>query len=325
MALTFTELESITNDYFMADGKKAFDIYFNDSFLMDYFMKKKKGLWERPSGGRTIRVPLMYDGAEGDFYSRGEALSSDDRENVNAAFFGMKHAYGNATLYRTDELENAGEYAEVQIVTAKLLAAQKTPAKKVATSMYTAAVDSSKEITGLRSLNSSSTTVSYGNIAEADLVAADGSYPWKGNITTTTEAISLAVIRTLRSLAKTSSGPGGKPDVGVTTETLFNVVAGLLQTQQRFTEDTDTAKAGFQNIVFEGMIIAADDYAPSGYLFALNSKHIGFGIHSKGYFEPSPWADLLSAGQAARSMKIFWDGNLICNNRKAHAAHSNLS
>ena len=312
MALTFTELQSITNDYFAANGKKAIDIYFNDSFLMDMLMKKRKGLWERPNGGRNIRVPLMYDGAEGDFYTRGEALSSDDRENVNAAFFGLKHVYGNATLYRTDELENAGEYAEVQLATAKLEGAQKTASKKIATSLYTAATDSA-------------TTVAYGNIAEADLVAADGSYPWKGNITTTSEAISLAVIRTLRSLAKVSDGPGGKPDIGVTTETLFNVISGLLQTQQRFTQDTDTLKAGFQNLVFEGMIIAADDYATSGYLFALNSKHIGFGIHSAGYFARTPWADLLSAGQAARSMKIFWDGNLICNNRKAHIAHSNLS
>ena len=34
MALTFEELESVTNDYFMADDKKAVDIYFNTSFLL---------------------------------------------------------------------------------------------------------------------------------------------------------------------------------------------------------------------------------------------------------------------------------------------------
>jgi hypothetical protein len=27
----------------------------------------------------------------------------------------------------------------------------------------------------------------------------------------------------------------------------------------------------------------------------------------------------------AKSMKIFWDGNIVCSNRKAHIAHSNLS
>ena len=87
MALTYEELESITTDYFVADNKQAVDIYFNTSFLMDYFMKRQKGLWRRPPGGNLIRVPLMYDGAEGGFYSRSDSLSSDDRESLNAAYF----------------------------------------------------------------------------------------------------------------------------------------------------------------------------------------------------------------------------------------------
>lgn len=87
MALTYDELQAITNDYFAADGKKATDIYFDSSFALDYFMNKKKGLWQRPSGGDRIRVPLMYDGAEGGFYARSDTLSSDDRTNINAAYF----------------------------------------------------------------------------------------------------------------------------------------------------------------------------------------------------------------------------------------------
>jgi hypothetical protein len=39
----------------------------------------------------------------------------------------------------------------------------------------------------------------------------------------------------------------------------------------------------------------------------------------------TPWANLQSADVMGRSMKILWDGNWICNNRKAHKAHSNLS
>jgi len=64
MSLTYAELESITNDFFMADNGKAVDIYFDSSFLLNYLMKQKKGLWERPNGGNKIRVPLEYDGQE---------------------------------------------------------------------------------------------------------------------------------------------------------------------------------------------------------------------------------------------------------------------
>ena len=111
MSLTYEELESITNDYFMLDGGKAVDIYFNTSFLLNFLLKQHRGIWERPNGGEHIRIPLEYDGQEAGFYSKGDTLSSDDRESVNAARFDWKHGYGNATVYRIDSLKNAGDYA----------------------------------------------------------------------------------------------------------------------------------------------------------------------------------------------------------------------
>lgn len=323
--LTYAELESITNDYFLADGRKAVDIYFDDCFLMDYLMKKQKGIWERPNGGKKIRVPLSYDGQEGGFYSKASVLSSQDVESINAAFFYWKHAYANATVHRNDELENSGEYAEVQFALAKVEGAQKTARKKIAQQIYSAAADGADELTGLRSCCFGSDSVAYGGIASNDLVASDGTYPWQAKDTTTTESISLAVIRTLASSCKIGDGPKGKPDIGTTTETLFNIISGILQVQQRFTTDADTVKAGYTHVVFESKLIAADDYAPSGYLFLLNSAHVGFAIHSQGYFARTPWGDLTSVGTPAKTMKIFWDGNLVVNNRRAHAGHSNLS
>jgi hypothetical protein len=292
---------------------------------MHYYMNKKMGLWERPPGGRNIRVPLSYDGQQADAYERADSLNSDDRESINAAYFGIKHYYGNATIYRTDELQNAGEYAQVQLVVQRLEGAQKSCRKKIADNFYSANGDSSKHITGLRAMCSETTTSTYGNIAEADLQADDGTYPWEGKTNSTSEVIDLGVIRTLRTDAKFGDGPGGKPDVGFTTETLFNKVNAILQVQQRFKEDTDTAKAGFTHLVFERMILAADDYCPSGYLFGVNSNHAGFGIHKRGFFVRTPWANLQSNNIMGRSLKILWDGNWICNNRRTHKAHSNLS
>lgn len=65
MALPFSnQIEPITNDYFMADGGKAFDIYFNSSFLLTHLLKNKKGLYKTITGGKYINVPLVYDGQE---------------------------------------------------------------------------------------------------------------------------------------------------------------------------------------------------------------------------------------------------------------------
>ncbi len=327
MALTFSELQAITDDYFMVDNRKAIDIYFQDSFLMWLFMDKKKGIFERPGGGQRYRIPLMYDGQEGGFYTRGAPLSSDSREILNAAYFWPKHAYGNATIYRSDEQEASGEYAEVQLVQQHLEAAQRTCRKILAQNIYGQNTDTAAEITGLRSCCFGAATVAYGGIIENDLVSTDLTKPWGGVDKTDTETISPSVIRTLRSAAKISDGAGGKPDVAVTTETLFNVISGILQVQQRFVEDKDVTKAGFTNLTFDGMTISADDYVPSGYFFAINSKHYGWAIHKAGFFQRTPWGDMTNvpSGIAGKTMKIFFDGNQVVNNRKSHAGHSNLS
>lgn len=325
MSLTYTEIQSITDDYFLLDNRAATDIYFNSSFFLDYFMKNKKGIWERPNGGERIRVPIEFDEGTGAFYARGGSISSDDNDVINAAYFYWKHAYGSATIYDEDELKNSGEYAVVQLITQKVANAQKTVTKKIADQIYNQDADSSVNITGLKACCFAGTSTQYGGITPTDLVASDGSYPWRGINTTTTEGVSLKVIRDLATSAKINDGPKGKPNVGLTTEALFNIVSGILQVQQRFTQDTDTANAGFTNLVFEGKLIAADDYCPSGYMFLLNSNFVGWVIHRDGYFARTPWADLVTANVFAKSMKIKWHGNLVVNNRKAHAAHSNLS
>jgi hypothetical protein len=325
MALPFEELEAITDDYFMLDNGKAIDIYFYTSFLLNYLLKQQKGIWERPSGGEKIRIPLEYDGQEAEFYSRGETISSDDRESINAAYFLWKHAYGNATIYRIDQLKNAGEYAEVQLVQQRVSGAQKSLTALLAGSLYDLPSGDTKRLTGLRACCNETSSLAYGGIAEDDLVAVDGTKPWEGKMDSTTESISLGVIRNMASAAKIRDGKGGKPDLVTLPETLWNVIADLLQVQQRFTQqNSESVKAGFTGLWFEGKDIFADDYCPAGHAFALNSNHIGFAVHQDGLFMRSPWK-IIPDSPEDKTMKIYFDGNLVVNNRKGHQGHSNLS
>ena len=323
MSLTLQDFEGITSDYFMAADGKAVDIYFNGSFLLDALMNRQIGIFERPSGGEKIRIPLNYSDAEGGFFTKSDSLSSDDRASVNSAFFNWKHAYGNATVYLTDEIETGGEYTAVQILTQKIENAQKTCSNWLASTIYSAAGDEAPTLTGLRSMTSEDEVRPYGGIAESELESADGTRPWQGKTNAAPEELSLQVLQTLRSSAKVSDGRGGKPNLAVTTEDLYNKVSRILQAQQRFTSDDQIAQAGFTHLVYEGMVLAADDFCPAGHVFALNSNYIGFAVHQNGFFVRQPWMDL--AGPAGKTMKILWHGNLVCSNRKAHAAHSNLS
>jgi hypothetical protein len=324
MSLTFEELESITNDYFMLEDGKAVDIYFDTSFLLNYLLKQQKGLWERPPGGEKIRIPLEYDGQEAEFYSRGDTVSSDDRESVNAAYFDWRHAYGNATVYRIDTLKNAGAYAQVQLVQQRLSGAQKSLTKLLASSIYDDATASSERLTGLLACCSETTTLAYGGLAEDDLVAADGTKPWEGKRDTTTTTLALNELRSARSDAKTRDGKNGKPNLIVTTEDLWNIIADMLQAQQRYVDGKMTVKAGFTGLHFEGADIFPDDYIPAAHLIALNSAHYGFAVHQRGYFVRSKWK-VIPDSPEDKTMKIYFDGNAVSNNRKAHKAYTALT
>jgi hypothetical protein len=324
MALTFEELESVTNDYFILDGGKAIDIYFYTSFLLTYLMQKQKGIWERPDGGEKIRIPLEYDGQEAEFYSRGDTVNSDDRESVNAAWFDWKHSYGNATVYRIDTLKNAGPYAEVSLVTQRVAGAQKSLTKLLAGSVYDLPGGASTRLTGLRACCHETVGLAYGGIEEEDLVAADGTTPWEGKMDGTTTALTLNEIRTGASNAKIRDGAGGKPDLVVTTETNYNIIADILQVQQRFTEGKHSAEAGFTGLWFENKDIFPDDFCPASHLFEINSRHIGFAIHQEGYFMRTRWK-IIPDSPEDKTLKIFWDGNMVVNNRKAHQGYSAIS
>lgn len=325
MATMANELDEITQDYYeLEGGNLARDIYFNTSFLLNYFIKQQKGIWERPTGGFEIRVPLEYDGQNADWYSRGSTISSDDREALTSVVFPFRHAYGNATIYRIDGLKNAGEYAVVQMVNQRLSGAQKSITKLLAESIYDMPGGSSERLTGLLACCNEDATLAYAGKAEDDIVAVDGTKPWKGRVNSTGGAISLPKIRTACSTAKLRDGKGGKPDIIVTTETLYNVLSDILQAQQRFTESTATVEAGFTGLKFEGREIFPDDYCPDGYFFALNSNNIGFAVHKEGLFMRTKWK-VIPDSPEDKSLKIYFDGNQIVNNRKAHIAYSGLS
>jgi len=232
--------------------------------------------------------------------------------------FLWKHAYSNATITRIDQLENNGEYAAVELVVQRVSNAQKTITKLLADSIYDEAGGSTKRLTGLRACCNETTTTAYGDIQEADISQ------WEGKRNSTTESMELDVLRTLCSDAKIYDGPMGKPDLIVSTETLFNVVVAILQLQQRFTKDERTAKAGFTGVEFEGKSFFPDDYCPSGWAFAVNSNFYGFAVHTQGYFTRTKWEKIPSSAED-KAMKLLFDGNSVCSNRKAHKAHENLS
>lgn len=318
------ELEVITDAYFRADNGKAEDIYTQESFLVNYIIKQHKGLWERPPGGDRIEIPLEYDRANGGWYSKGEAISSDDKQMIDKAYAEWKHLYENATVSRIDELKNNSEYAKVRLVEQRVAAAQKAVGLDLAGAIYAERGASSKQFTGFGACCDTTTTAAFENLTEAAVVSEDGTYPWKGVRDTTAEGITYTVLIDLVASAHFRAGPGGEPDLVATTLSLFNVLKSVLQPQQMFTKSDKTTQVGFQGLRIDNFDFFPDDFCPSGWAVAITSKHFGAAIHSQGYMKRTEWYVIPNSAMD-RTMKIFCDGNYIWSNRRVHAIHTNLT
>jgi len=314
------ESEAVTQDYF-AMGSETQDVYYRDSVLLNKLLKNQQGIYKKIPGGKVTRVPLVYDVAEGGAWDRYDSLKKTDKQMVDSAQFWLKNYHSVAVVNQVSEWENSGPSAFVDLVVTKIAGAQKKISKDLGEDLYSSADDEGKLLTGLLSLCNTTTTRAYGNITEDGLVASDGTKPWAGVVNSTSTVMSLEAMQSLRSSAKVGNGDSDKPNLFVTTETLFNKISRILQAQQRFTASNDPTVLGFTSLLIDGATMVVDDYCPANHCFALNTNHIGFGVQVD--FTRGKWKE--EDAPPSRYMHIIWRGNMLCNHRKAHAVHTALT
>jgi len=212
----------------------------------------------------------------------------------------------------------------INLTTEELEGAQETLRDIMATSLYNGLEGDDENLTGLNSTCNTTATTNYGGYASNDIVSDDGTKVWTGLGSSTTTTLSLDAIRDLRTAAAYGKGKSAKPDFIATDETNYDTILSILQVQQRFTEGTKTAMAGFSGVRFENCDIFPDRYCSSSNMYGLNSKHVGFAVHKNGLFQRSPWEFIAGSGRD-KTLKIFFDGNFVCNNRRANYRLSDVS
>lgn len=312
MALTRDEIQSTTQDFWI---KKAHDNYFTGNILTYRLLKSGN----KVSGGEKIRIPIWYGGPRGGVMGYNSTFDTTRYEAITSARFDWGIYYEPVTYGLKDKIENAGVAQEIDIVMTKMDFAQQSLKESMTTDLYGdgIAVGDTKPITGLFALLNATTSTAYGDIKQDDLSV------WApGATTTTTENLTLSVMRTLRRACKVGDSPENVPSLYITTDAIKDTYEGLLQPQVRFT-DAKLANAGFDNLLFGNKPIVADMKCPAGYMFALNENYLDMKSHQHFFFHHEPWKQ--PTNQYLFTMQIMWAGNLVCTRRKAQGFHSNLS
>lgn len=301
-------INSVTHKYIIP--KLADEVNTSNALLM--YMQKNGGM-DTISGGSDIRQPLRYArfSARG-WYSGTETLDTSYNEKKFALIFPWAQYHVSPTISGLDQLKNAGAAKVLDHVKTELEAAKEDVKDAFGTGLYSAGTDS-KSIIGARVFLSTSNT--YGGVSQS-------SNSWlQAKIDSTTTALSLSAMQSRWEAAKEAPDA---PTLITCTESIFNSFWNLLQPQQRFT-DSESAKAGFQNLLFNGAPVMEDSYCPTSYMVFWNLKHLKMYSHSERNF-PGKFVDFEKPiNQDAMVSHIYWAGQLVCEAPRKFAALTGLT
>lgn len=306
MSLTYDQISAITEKKFI---RKLADNIFDSNILMKRLKEKS---YESVDGGTSIIQPLNYaQVASSGWYSGADTLDTTDNEVITGADYAWKQIYAALSITRKDELKNSGAAAQLSLVKSKTMIAEKTIRDKLGDGLYSNGSDA-KAIVGLRNIVDSASTV--GGIAQ-------GSFSWwqAGYDNTTSTTLTLALLQTAWNALTIDSDT---PTVATTTRTLFNSYWSLLQPQQRF-QDSKTANAGFQNLMFNGVPVVADSKCPASHFFFLNENYLHLYYHPQENFRFEPFMKPIN--QNVRVAKVFWMGSFGSSNNRLHGKFEALT
>ncbi len=319
MALALDELNAITLDRW---EKESTDIFFLDNVLLWKLLgngnlgNELVQASETVDGGMMIRVPLEYAEGNSGTYGNVTRIAQGKVDIYNAARFRWAGYYASNTIDLNDKIKNAGDAAMINLANGKIRNIQKTIRKKMGTDIYASAADGYAFL-GLGNLFQSTTTsITYATIAEDDM--AD----WKANVIATGEALNFQNLQKMRRTPNIGQNDTDKPNLYITTDLLKDGFERTLHIQARY-KDVDMADAGFENVLFKGQPVVADDRQTAGYCDGLNTRYLRLRAHSMYNFTPPVWKSNNDQPDVWTADQRFI-GQLTTNHRKAHIRHSNL-
>lgn len=287
MALSVDQLNSITKKYYL---KKYSDTIFDGDPLLKRL--KDKGRYMSVSGGVSIMAPLNYAllTAAG-WFQGAETLSTTDNEILTAAEYQWKQNYVTVSISRDEELKNGGDAQVLDLLKTKMKIAERTMADYLQGGLYHSG-SNAKSIVGTGLFLSTSNTV--GGISQS-------SYSWwQAQVDASTTTLTMPA---LNSLWTSCTIENESPTVVLGTRANFNRYYGLLQPTQRFV-DTETAKGGFQNLMFNGAPFIVTTKGSGIQMLNENALFLWYHPDENMRFEPFQ----KPINQAVKVGQFFWMG-----------------
>jgi len=295
----------------LANYRKQFSDNLSRSFFLYYWLTQK-GKKKLVNGGESIVIQLMYGkNSTIKSYDGYELLDTTPQEGLTAVKFPWKQVSGSVSISRKEERQNSGESRLINLLDSKIKQAEISMRDELNRMFFGDGTgNSSKDIFGLQLLvENGSSWGTLAGIDRSDTLNAWWRNQWTGSIGSFNT--SSAGINAMRTGYNNGSRGNEHPDIGVTTQTIFELYEAGLVANERFT-DQETGDAGFVNLKYKGMVLGYDEQCTSGSMYMLNSNYLEFVVDSQ--------TDLITTdfirpdNQDAKTAQILIMANLVTSN-----------
>ena len=305
-----TNFDSLLTTTLAKYRSRLTDNIFLDRPLTQWLFAKDRIRFD--DGGVKIVEPLIYGSNDTvQTYSGYDPIALTPQEGISAAEFDWKQLAGSVAINGLEEAKNSGEAAMLKLLDARVMQLEESLKDKFS-AMFFAATPGTNDFNSLPKLISD--TGIAGNID-----ATSTNTWWRSYVKSAAEALSIGggtAGNSMTSAYNTASNGNDHPDLGITTQLLFEKYESLLPASVRYT-DTTTANAGFQNLLFKQMPVVFDTSCNAGEFYMLNSKYIQLVGMSGKWMEQTPF--MRPENMDAKYSLILSYGNLTIRNRKRHA------
>ena len=293
------------------------DNFFGSAPLLAYIRKREAVMLK---GGTEIRENFVYADFPASSYGRGTEFNTETKEFSTAMIFDWKFNYAPVNLDVIDVDLNDSPEAVFDLVEAAMETGELSLVDEMSTQIFAdGSGNGGLDMDGLANAVSRSTSVSYGGITRSATAGTPGAALRAGVQNTTGGALSLAQVNDDYGSCVIGRE---KPDLIVTTQTLWNRIWERSQPSERVKPETNR-DIGFESVRINAADCTVDSHCPSGFLYHINTKWWKLYVHTKwdfrfrGFMEPTNQ-------QRQIGQMICWS-NLICRSPRLQGVASGLS
>jgi hypothetical protein len=278
------------------------------------FFLKQAGQIRMVNGGNKIIQPLMYaKNTTAGSYSGSDTLPTTAQGGITASEWEWKQYAASIVIEGLDEAKNSGEEGIIDLLDSKVTQTEETILENMDEMFLDDGTgNGGKDWNGLKNL------VATVDNSVGGIDSTTNSW-WDPNVTS---GATVQTIKNMGSKYNSIAVGNDKPDLELTTQTIYEGYEGLLQANQRWV-DSAAADGGFENLRHKGATIMYDEYVDAGYLYYLNTKYIRLIGHTNKWFTATPFKQ--PSNQDIRVAQIICYGNLVATNRKRLGAYTSYT